>query len=146
MSTRLLFITVLVGSALAILTSIALAMQPPEPLPTPIEVIETGQAAWTAFSAGSWVLGIGLTLTLVIQLFRAQWLGGLFNAIPHRWRVSVPLALSGIASALLYLHGDMPPDLAAVLAPAIAGVSIGAHSVSEGVRAKRPGYSPESLP
>lgn len=110
------------------------------PAPTPIEVIETGKAAWSAFAAGSWVLGLGLLLTFVIQAFRSPWLGGVVEKIPARWRTAIPLALSGIASALLTLAGQIPPELAAMLCPAIAGVSIGAHEVGETMRVRRPRY------
>ncbi len=108
--------------------------------PTPIEVIETGQAAWSAFAAGQWVLGLGLALTVLIQLFRAPWLGALVTRIPPRWRVAIPLALSGLASALLALAGEVPAELAALIWPATAGVAIAAHEVGEAARARRPRY------
>ena len=141
--TRKLISYLVLGLALIGVGGVALALgqAPTEPLPpTPIEVIDTGRAAWSAFSAGQWVLGLGLGLTLVIQLFRAPWTGGLVERIPTRWRVAIPLALSGIASALLSLAGELPAELALILAPAMASVAVGAHEVGEAVFARRTRY------
>lgn len=107
---------------------------------TPVELIETGKSAWSAFTAGKWALGLGLTLTLVIQLFRTRWLGGLVERIPKRWRVAIPLVLSGLASGALAFAGELSPELAALLAPVVASVSIGAHEFGESIRGKRQGY------
>ena len=134
-------ISILIGIVIALMLGAAFAGQSvPDPPPTPTDVIETGQSAWSAFTAGQWVLGLGFALTFVIQLFRAPWLGGIFARIPARWRVFIPVALSGIASALLSLAGEVEPALAVVLAPAMAGVAIGTHELGEAVVRRRPRY------
>ncbi len=133
--------TVWIGTVYLFGASIVLASQsPPDPIPSPIEVIETGKSAWSAFTAGKWVLGLGLALTLIIQLFRAPWLGGIAEKIPARWRVFIPMALSGLASALLSLAGELEPEVAALLAPAMAGVAIGTHELGEAVFRRRVHY------
>ncbi len=119
---------------------VAFASQSSPDPPTPIDVIETGKLTWSAFTAGKWVLGLGLALTLVIQLFRAPWLGGIVQKIPARWRVFVPVALSGLASALLSLAGELEPEMAALLAPAMAGVAIGTHELGEAIFRRRERY------
>lgn len=140
MKVKILIIFALSLVATAIGLMLIVGMVAAAPPPTPVEIIDTGRAAWTALAAGKWVLGIGLALTLVIQLFKSPLLGSIVGRVPKRWRVAIPLALSGLASALLSLAGHIPPELALVLAPATAGVSIGAHELGESVRARRPGY------
>ncbi len=137
----ILVVTMLAWPVLAGAEQIAAQPAPvPTPVPTPIDIIDSGKAAWSAFTAGQWVLGIGLGLNLLIQLFRAPWLGGIVVRIPARWRVAIPLLLSGIASACLALVGEIPAELAALLAPLTAGVAIGVHETGEALRARRERY------
>ncbi len=103
---------------------------------TPAEVIESGQAAWSALAAGKWALGIGSLVTFTCLVLRAPWLP-LASRIPARWRTAIPLALSGVASAILVLAGEAPLELAALLWPATAGVAIGVHETGETLSGRR---------
>jgi len=54
----------------------------------------------TAVDSGSAIAIVAACIMVVVNLFKAPWMGGLVKKIPARWRVVVPIALGAIAGIL----------------------------------------------
>ena len=70
-------------------------------------VVQDAGAVIDAVRTGS-AIGIAATvIMLLINLFKAPWLGGLVNKIPKRWRVAIPILLGGVAGILTNIGGGL---------------------------------------
>ena len=44
-------------------------------------------------------------IMILVNLFKLPWLGGLTKKIPKRWRIAIPIILSGVAAILMGIVG-----------------------------------------
>jgi hypothetical protein len=61
-----------------------------------------------AVRSGSAIAIAAALIMLLVDLFKAPWLGGVVKMIPKRWRIAVPIILSGIAGVLSDILGGLP--------------------------------------
>ena len=80
-----------------------------EPAATPSgDVVRDVGAVIDAVRSGSAIAIAAGIIMLLVNLFKAPWLGGLVKKIPSRWRVAIPVLLGGIAGVLSSVLGGMP--------------------------------------
>jgi len=94
------FAMVLLGASVAITQEVATTQEG-------YAVSNTG-AVIDAVRSGSAIAIAAAIIMLLVNLFKAPWLGGLVKKIPKRYRISIPIALGGIAGILSNITGGMP--------------------------------------
>lgn len=61
-----------------------------------------------AVRSGSAIAIAAAVIMLLVNLFKAPWLGGLVKKIPKRWRIAIPIMLGGVAGILSNIMGGIP--------------------------------------
>lgn len=61
-----------------------------------------------AFRSGSMIAIAAAAIMLLVDLFKAPWLGSLVLRVPKRWRIAIPILLSGVAGLLYDILGGVP--------------------------------------
>lgn len=61
-----------------------------------------------AIRSGSAIAVAAVAVTLLVDLLKSPWLGGLASRVPRRWRVAFPVALGGIAGILSDVVAGLP--------------------------------------
>lgn len=61
-----------------------------------------------AARAGQWILFASAIVTVLLQLVKQPWLGGLWQKVPPRVRVIVPIVLGAAAAVLASIAGGVP--------------------------------------
>lgn len=61
-----------------------------------------------AVRSGSAIAIAATIIMVLVNLFKAPWLGGLVKKIPKRWRIAIPIILGGIAGILSNIVGGVP--------------------------------------
>ena len=72
------------------------------------DVIGDVGAVIDAVRSGSAIAIAAAVIMLLVNLFKAPWLGGLVKKIPKRWRIAIPIMLGGIAGILSNIIGGIP--------------------------------------
>lgn len=85
--------------------SIALAQEATTPTG---DVVGNVGAVIDAVRSGSAIAIAAAIIMLLVNLFKAPWLGGLVKKIPKRWRIAIPIILGGVAGILSNIVGGMP--------------------------------------
>jgi hypothetical protein len=75
-----------------------------------------------AVRAGQAIAIASTVITILVQLFKAEWTGALVRKIPARWRVVIPIVLGGVAGILASIAGGVP-WLEAVVVGLLSGPS-----------------------
>lgn len=99
---------ILVCSAFALVffsSWFALAQEPTTPSG---DVVRDVGAVIDAVRSGSAIAIAAGVIMLLVNLFKAPWLGGLVKKIPKRWRIAIPIMLGGIAGILSSILGGIP--------------------------------------
>jgi len=79
-----------------------------EPTGSSADVVSQLGGVVDAVRSGSAVAIAAGIIMLLVNLFKAPWLGGLVKKIPKRWRVAIPVLLGGIAGILSSVVGGIP--------------------------------------
>lgn len=80
-----------------------------EPAATPTgDVVRDVATVVDAVRSGSAIAIAAALIMLLVNLFKAPWLGSLVKKIPRRWRVAIPILLGGVAGILSTVMGGMP--------------------------------------
>jgi hypothetical protein len=66
-------------------------------------------------------------IMLLVDLFKAPWLGSVFKKVPKRWRIAIPIILSGIAGVLSNVLGGIPWQEAVVVGLFAGPTAVFAH-------------------
>ncbi|WP_428269485.1 hypothetical protein [Haliangium sp.] len=61
-----------------------------------------------AVRSGSAIAIAAALVMLLVDLFKAPWLGSVVKKIPKRWRIAVPIMLGGVAGILSDILGGLP--------------------------------------
>ncbi|HWN68812.1 MAG TPA: hypothetical protein VNM90_14340 [Haliangium sp.] len=61
-----------------------------------------------AVRSGSMIAVAAVAITLLVDLLKTPWLGGLASRVPRRWRIAFPVALGGMAGILSDILGGLP--------------------------------------
>ena len=72
------------------------------------DVVGNVGAVIDAVRSGSAIAIAAAIIMLLVNLFKAPWLGGLVKKIPKRWRIAIPIILGGVAGILSNIVGGMP--------------------------------------
>ena len=88
-------------------------------------MIADGQNIYGLAKAGSWLLFAQAIVMLICDLFKLKQLGGLFNKIPPRFRLTLPIVLRSIGGILLNVSTGT-----AVIDAIIGAFTIGASSAA----------------
>ena len=85
---------------------VALAQEPPTS-PTG-DVVQDVSAVIDAVRSGSAIAIAAAIIMLLVNLFKAPWLGGIVKKVPKRWRIAIPIMLGGVAGILSNILGGIP--------------------------------------
>jgi len=75
--------------------------------PTGDVVTDVGAVIDAVRSGSAIAIAAGIIM-LLVNLFKAPWLGGLIKKIPKRWRIAIPIMLGGVAGILSNIMGGIP--------------------------------------
>lgn len=79
-----------------------------EPVTSGGDVVRDVGGVVDAVRSGSAIAIAAAIIMLLVNLFKAPWLGGLVKKIPKRWRVAIPVLLGGVAGILSNIMGGIP--------------------------------------
>jgi hypothetical protein len=105
----------------------ALVLAQPDAGQPPDELGKHVGAVIDAVRSGSAVAVAAALIMLLVELFKAPWLGSVFNKVPKRWRIAIPIMLSGIAGVLSNIIGGIPWQEALVVGLFAGPTAVFAH-------------------
>jgi hypothetical protein len=105
----------------------ALVLAQPDVGQPPEELGKHVGAVIDAVRSGSAIAIAAALIMLLVELFKAPWLGSVFNKVPKRWRIAIPIMLSGIAGMLSNIIGGIPWQEAVVVGLFAGPTAVFAH-------------------
>ena len=105
----------------------ALVLAQPDAGQPPEELGKHVGAVIDAVRSGSAVAIAAAMIMLLVDLFKAPWLGSVFKKVPKRWRIAIPIILSGIAGVLSNVLGGIPWQEAVVVGLLAGPTAVFAH-------------------
>lgn len=100
----IVFLGVFLGAFFGAPLALAQTQGAPAAGPVPIDL----EPVIDAIRSGSAIAVAAVAVTLLVDLLKSPWLGGLASRVPRRWRVAFPVALGGIAGILSDVVGGLP--------------------------------------
>ena len=101
--------TKMIMAACLLLGALPLIGLAQEPAPSPSgDVLKDVGSIIDAVRSGKGIAIAAAIIMLLTNLFKLPWLGGLVKKIPSRWRIAIPILLSGVAGILAKITMGMP--------------------------------------
>ena len=112
----------------------------------PGDVVQNVGAVVDAVRSGGAIAIAAAVIMLLVNLFRAPWLGGLTKKIPKRWRIAIPVMLGGVAGILSGIMGGMPWTEAVMVGLFSGPTAVFAHeAIVEAILGKAKSRSPNAV-
>lgn len=120
------------------------ALAQPEATATASDVVHNVGTVIDAVRSGSAIAIAAAVIMLLVNLFKAPWLGSLVKKIPKRWRIAIPIILGGVAGILTNVIGGVPWTEALMVGLLSGPTAVFAHeAVVEAILGKSKTRSPD---